>query len=105
LAQALNWPFARRHLDRSEGRQVFRRPRQDRRGGGRSRNDIVAAALRHARAKYYLLLSEPFIGEEAAAMGLVSLAVESQALDAKAVEIASRLAEQAPARRVGPSTP
>jgi enoyl-CoA hydratase len=50
-----------------------------------------------ARAKYYLLLSEPFSGEEAAAMGLVSLAVDAQALDAKAVEIASRLAEQAPA--------
>jgi enoyl-CoA hydratase len=50
-----------------------------------------------ARAKYYLLLSEPFTGEEAAAMGIVSLAVDSQALDAKALEIATRLAEQAPA--------
>jgi enoyl-CoA hydratase len=50
-----------------------------------------------ARAKYYLLLSEPFSGEEAAGMGLVSLAVDAQVLDAKAIEIASRLAEQAPA--------
>jgi enoyl-CoA hydratase len=50
-----------------------------------------------ARAKYYLLLSEPFSGEEAAGMGLVSLAVDAQELDARAVEIASRLAEQAPA--------
>ena len=50
-----------------------------------------------ARAKYYLLLSEPFSGEEAAGMGLISLAVDAQALDAKAVEIAGRLAEQAPA--------
>ena len=50
-----------------------------------------------ARAKYYLLLSEPFTGEEAASMGIVSLAVDGQVLDAKAVEIASRLAEQAPA--------
>jgi len=50
-----------------------------------------------ARAKYYLLLSEPFTGEEAADMGIVSLAVDVQGLDAKAVEIASRLAEQAPA--------
>jgi enoyl-CoA hydratase len=50
-----------------------------------------------ARAKYYLLLSEPFSGEEAAGMGLVSLAVDAQVLDARAIEIASRLAEQAPA--------
>ena len=50
-----------------------------------------------ARAKYYLLLSETFSGQEAADMGLVSLAVDAEALDAKAVEVASRLAERAPA--------
>ena len=41
-----------------------------------------------ARAKYYLLLSEPFSGAQAAEMGLVSLAVEDAELDAKALEIA-----------------
>src|SRR5271168_4045138 len=46
-----------------------------------------------ARAKYYLLLSEPFSGEEAADMGIVSLAVEADGLEAKAVEIATRLAQ------------
>jgi enoyl-CoA hydratase len=50
-----------------------------------------------ARAKYFLLLSEPFTGEEAASMGIVSLAVDASQLDAKSVEIAIRLAEQAPA--------
>jgi enoyl-CoA hydratase len=50
-----------------------------------------------ARAKYYLLLSETFTGQEAADMGLVSLAVDAEALEVKAVEIASRLAEMAPA--------
>jgi enoyl-CoA hydratase len=50
-----------------------------------------------ARAKYYLLLSESFTGQEAADMGLVSLAVDPEALESKAVEIASRLAEMAPA--------
>jgi enoyl-CoA hydratase len=50
-----------------------------------------------ARAKYFLLLSEPFTGEEAASMGLVSLAVDAAQLEAKSVEIAIRLAEQAPA--------
>jgi enoyl-CoA hydratase len=50
-----------------------------------------------ARAKYYLLLSETFTGQEAADMGLVSLAVEASEVEGKAVEIASRLAELAPA--------
>lgn len=50
-----------------------------------------------ARAKYYLLLSEPFSGEQAAQMGLISLAVDGTELDAKSVEIAIRLAELAPA--------
>jgi enoyl-CoA hydratase len=50
-----------------------------------------------ARAKYYLLLSESFTGQEAADMGLVSLAVESDQVQAKALEIAQRLASLAPA--------
>jgi enoyl-CoA hydratase len=50
-----------------------------------------------ARAKYYLLLSEPFSGQQAADMGLVSLAVDASEVEAKAVEIATRLATLAPA--------
>ena len=50
-----------------------------------------------ARAKYYLLLSEPFSGQQAADMGIVSLAVEAAELEAKSVEIATRLANLAPA--------
>ncbi len=48
-----------------------------------------------AKAKYYLLLCDAVDGEEAERIGLVSLAVEDEELDAKAVEIASRLAEGA----------
>lgn len=48
-----------------------------------------------ARAKYYLLLCDPISGEEAERIGLVSLAVDDQALDAKALEIAVRLSEGA----------
>jgi enoyl-CoA hydratase len=48
-----------------------------------------------AKAKYYLLLCEQVLGEEAERIGLVSLAVEDSELDAKAVEIASRLASGA----------
>src|SRR6266540_1873763 len=49
-----------------------------------------------AKAKYYLLLCEELSGAEAERIGLVSLAVEDSELDAKAVEIAVRLAEGAP---------
>src|SRR5882724_10928195 len=48
-----------------------------------------------AKAKYYLLLCEEVLGEEAERIGLVSLAVDDTELDAKAVEIAGRLAEGA----------
>jgi len=48
-----------------------------------------------AKAKYYLLLCDAVSGEEAERIGLVSLAVEDEELDAKAVEIATRLAEGA----------
>jgi len=48
-----------------------------------------------AKAKYYLLLCDQMLGEEAERIGLVSLAVDDSELDAKAVEIATRLAEGA----------
>jgi enoyl-CoA hydratase len=48
-----------------------------------------------AKAKYYLLLCDQLLGEEAERIGLISLAVEDAELDGKAVEIAARLAEGA----------
>ena len=48
-----------------------------------------------AKAKYYLLLCETVSGAEAERIGLVSLAVEDAELEAKALEIAVRLAEGA----------
>ncbi len=48
-----------------------------------------------AKAKYYLLLCEQVLGAEAERIGLISLAVDDAELDAKAVEIATRLAEGA----------
>jgi enoyl-CoA hydratase len=46
-----------------------------------------------AKAKYYLLLCDQLSGEEAERIGLVSLCVADADLDAKALEIAVRLAE------------
>ena len=48
-----------------------------------------------AKAKYYLLLCDTLLGDEAERIGLVSLAVDDADLDAKAVELASRLADGA----------
>jgi len=48
-----------------------------------------------AKAKYYLLLCDQLLGAEAERIGLISLAVDDAELDAKAVEIATRLAEGA----------
>jgi enoyl-CoA hydratase len=48
-----------------------------------------------AKAKYYLLLCDQILGEEAERIGLISLAVDDAELDAKAVETATRLAEGA----------
>jgi enoyl-CoA hydratase len=48
-----------------------------------------------AKAKYYLLLCDQLLGEEAERIGLVSLSVADAELDAKAVEIAGRLADGA----------
>ncbi|MFZ8897396.1 MAG: enoyl-CoA hydratase/isomerase family protein [Alphaproteobacteria bacterium] len=50
-----------------------------------------------AKAKYHLLLCEPMTGEEAERMGLVSLSVEAEELQDKAMEVAERLAKGAPA--------
>ncbi len=49
-----------------------------------------------AKAKYYLLLCEPIYGEEAERIGLVSLCVEDDELQDKAMEIALRLVAGAP---------
>jgi len=48
-----------------------------------------------AKAKYYLLLCEQVLGAEAERIGLISLAVEDAELDAKAVAVATKLAEGA----------
>ncbi len=48
-----------------------------------------------AKSKYYLLLCEQVLGAEAERIGLISLAVEDNELDAKAEELAIRLAEGA----------
>ena len=50
-----------------------------------------------ARAKYYLLLCDPLSGAKAEEIGLISLSVEDEELDAKALEIATRLASGAQA--------
>jgi enoyl-CoA hydratase/carnithine racemase len=50
-----------------------------------------------AKAKYHLLLCESMSGEEAERLGVVSLCVEEDELEAKSLEIAKRLAEGAPA--------
>jgi len=49
-----------------------------------------------AKAKYHLLLCEPITGEEAERIGLVSLAVPDEHLQARALDVAVRLAEGAP---------
>jgi enoyl-CoA hydratase len=49
-----------------------------------------------AKAKYYLLLCDPLSGAEAERIGLVSLAVDDGELEAKALSVATRLAEGAP---------
>jgi len=48
-----------------------------------------------AKAKFYLLLCDTLLGDEAERIGLISLAVDDGELDGKAVELATRLAEGA----------
>lgn len=49
-----------------------------------------------AKAKYYLLTCDALSGEEAERIGLVSLTVDDADLDAKALEVATKLARGAP---------
>ncbi len=49
-----------------------------------------------AKSKYHLLLCEPIDGEQAERIGLVSLCVSDETLQAKALEVATRLAEGSP---------
>lgn len=49
-----------------------------------------------AKARYYLLTCAPLTGEEAERIGLVSLCVEDDQLQARALEVASSLAQGAP---------
>lgn len=49
-----------------------------------------------AKSKYHLLLCEPLDGETAERIGLVSLCVPDEALQAKALDVATRLAEGSP---------
>jgi enoyl-CoA hydratase len=48
-----------------------------------------------AKAKYYLLTCQPISGEEAEKIGLVSLAVDEEELQEKALEVADKLASGA----------
>lgn len=50
-----------------------------------------------AKAKYHLMLGEPVNGEEAERLGLVSLCVDDDQLEDKALEVAKKLAATAPA--------
>src|ERR687888_1404694 len=59
-----------------------------------------------AKAKYYLLLCEQISGEEAERLGIVSLTCEESELQAKALEVARKLAGGAPHReKRKPSSP
>ncbi|RZN33223.1 enoyl-CoA hydratase/isomerase family protein [Bradyrhizobium sp. Leo121] len=49
-----------------------------------------------AKAKYYLLLCDQLLGEEAERIGVVSMCCEDAELDAKAIEVAGRLAAGPP---------
>src|SRR5712671_714371 len=49
-----------------------------------------------AKAKYYLLLCDAITGEEAERIGLVSLAVPDDELQARALDVVKRLADGAP---------
>jgi len=49
-----------------------------------------------AKAKYYLLLCETLTGEEAERIGVISLAVDDEELESRALSVAVRLAAGAP---------
>jgi enoyl-CoA hydratase len=48
-----------------------------------------------AKAKYYLLTCDQILGEEAERIGLITFAVDDDQLDAKSIEVATKLAEGA----------
>jgi enoyl-CoA hydratase len=48
-----------------------------------------------AKAKYYLLTCDQILGEEAERIGLITFAVEDDQLEAKSIEVATKLAEGA----------
>jgi enoyl-CoA hydratase len=50
-----------------------------------------------SKAKYYLMTSDAISGEEAERIGLVTFCVEDDEVDARALEIATKLAQGAPA--------
>ena len=50
-----------------------------------------------AKAKYYLLTAQALTGEEADRIGLITMALPDAQVESKAIEIATRLAESAPA--------
>jgi enoyl-CoA hydratase len=49
-----------------------------------------------AKSKYFLMTNEPMTGEEAERNNLVALAVDADALEAKSIEVAVKLAKTAP---------
>jgi enoyl-CoA hydratase len=49
-----------------------------------------------AKAKYYLLTNDPLSGEEAERIGLVSLVVDDDQVDEKALQVATKLSKGAP---------
>jgi enoyl-CoA hydratase len=49
-----------------------------------------------AKSKYYLMTNEPMTGEQAERNNLVALAVEADELEAKSIEVATKLANSAP---------
>jgi enoyl-CoA hydratase len=49
-----------------------------------------------AKAKYYLLTCDPLSGQEAERIGLISLCVPDEELDARALAVAIKLANGAP---------
>ncbi len=50
-----------------------------------------------AKAKYFLMTADTFTGEDADRMNLISMALPDAEVESRAVEVASRLAESAPA--------
>ncbi len=57
-----------------------------------------------AKSKYYLLTCDRISAEEAERIGLITMCVDDDKLQAKAVEVALKLAMEHPRRFVGPST-